>query len=43
LDTLDEETERMTTLDWKNTVVWSALSLLFLLLALVIGPAPVLY
>jgi hypothetical protein len=32
----------MTTLNWKNTVMWTALSLLFLLIALMVGPAPAL-
>lgn len=32
----------MTTLNWKNTVAWSLLGLMFLLFALVIGPAPAL-
>ena len=32
----------MTTLNWKNTVMWTAVSLLFLLLALMVGPAPAL-
>ncbi len=32
----------MTTLNWKSTVMWTALSLLFLLLALMVGPAPAL-
>ncbi len=32
----------MTTLNWKSSVVWTALSLLFLLLALMVGPAPAL-
>ncbi len=30
------------TLNWKSTVMWTALSLLFLLLALMVGPAPAL-
>ena len=32
----------MRTLNWKSTVMWTALSLLFLLLALMVGPAPAL-
>ena len=32
----------MRTLDWKSSVMWTALSLLFLLLALIVGPAPTL-
>jgi len=32
----------MTTLNWKSTVVWSLLGLMFLLFALVMGPAPAL-
>ena len=32
----------MTTLNWKRSVMWTALSLAFLLLALVVGPAPAL-
>ena len=32
----------MRTLDWKSSVMWTALSLLFLLLALIVGPAPAL-
>lgn len=32
----------METLDWKSSVMWTALSLLFLLLALLVGPAPAL-
>ena len=32
----------MTTFNWRSTVVWTALSLLFLLFALMIGPAPAL-
>ena len=32
----------MKTLNWKSTVMWTTLSLLFLLLALMVGPAPAL-
>jgi len=32
----------MKTLNWKSTVMWTTLSLLFLLLALLVGPAPTL-
>lgn len=32
----------MKTLDWKSSLMWTALSLLFLLLALIVGPAPAL-
>ena len=32
----------MKTLNWKSSVMWTALSLLFLLLALIVGPAPAL-
>ncbi len=32
----------MTILNWKSTVMWTALSLLFLLLAMMVGPAPAL-
>ncbi len=32
----------MTTLNWRSTVVWTTLSLLFLLFALMLSPAPVL-
>ena len=32
----------MMTLNWKSTVMWTAVSLLFLLLALMVGPAPAL-
>ena len=32
----------MKTLNWKSTVMWTALSLLFLLLALMVGPTPAL-
>ncbi len=32
----------MTTLSWKSTVMWTALSLLILLLTLMVGPAPAL-
>lgn len=32
----------MTTLNWKSSVMWTALSLAFLLLALMVGPAPAL-
>ena len=32
----------MKSLNWKSTVMWTALSLLFLLLALMVGPAPAL-
>jgi hypothetical protein len=32
----------MKTLNWKNTAMWTALSLLFLLLALMVSPAPAL-
>jgi hypothetical protein len=41
LHTVDEE-RTMKTLDWKSSVMWTALSLLFLLLALIVGPAPAL-
>lgn len=32
----------MTTLNWKSTVMWTAVSLVFLLMALMVGPAPAL-